>query len=694
MRVLVSIVLTALAMPAAALAGPALVVRQVPVADGRALSSVDAPRFDAVGLHWQGSGRVWFKTRSVDGRWSGWLQAMPEGEDLPDNSSLEARATRGWRVGNPYWSGSSNGIAYRMKGRVRRLRAYFVQSPPDSVPGRRLSIAGSPLITPRRAWQADESITKTPRYATAVRFAVVHHTAGSNSYGPAESAAIVRAIQLYHVRGNGWNDIGYNFLVDKYGQVFEGRRGGVERSVIGAHAEGFNTGSVGVALLGNYNSASPVAAGRTALEQLLAWRLDVAHLDPLSSVTWLSGGNARFPVGSPVLLRAVSGHRDTGFTDCPGSRLYTQLGTLARNASSAGAPKLYDPVRRGGLGGEIRFSGRLSNPLAWSVSVADENGTQVAAGVGSGSEIDWTWDATGVTTGRFTWTMTAGPTVRAARGQIGEAAAQLTISSARAEPRTITPNGDSRADTTTVSYVLSRPATVTATLRDLGGTQIATLFTGARPTGRNSFRFSAAGVPDGAFEIVLSARAANREVRASVPVIVDRTLAAFRASPQFFSPNGDGRLDRVHFTFVITSRVDATVRIYRGRKPVATAFAGSLEPGSRDVPWDGRVSGRPLADGRYRAGISVVGPLGTRVQEARFTIDTGRPILRLISTRELRFWVSEPVQLSVYVNGAATPVVQDAPRGYVRVPFSSGVRRVRAVAWDRALNRSGVIRSP
>ena len=71
-------------------------------------------------------------------------------------------------------------------------------------------------------------------------FAVVHHTAGSNSYTAAQSAAIVRAIELYHVKGNGWNDIGYNFLVDKYGQVFEGRIGGIERNVVGAHAEGFN----------------------------------------------------------------------------------------------------------------------------------------------------------------------------------------------------------------------------------------------------------------------------------------------------------------------------------------------------------------------------------------------------------------------------------------------------------------------
>ena len=112
-------------------------------------------------------------------------------------------------------------------------------------------MAGSPQIVSRTSWKADEEIRRAPpRYAGAVYFAVVHHTAGSNTYSRAASPAIVRAIELYHVRGNGWNDIGYNFLVDRYGQVFEGRAGGIDRNVIGAHAEGFNTGSVGVAVIG------------------------------------------------------------------------------------------------------------------------------------------------------------------------------------------------------------------------------------------------------------------------------------------------------------------------------------------------------------------------------------------------------------------------------------------------------------
>src|SRR5438874_2124850 len=84
---------------------------------------------------------------------------------------------------------------------------------------------------------------------------------------------------------HGWNDIGYNFLVDKYGQVFEGRYGGVDRNVIGAHTLGFNTGTVGVALIGDYTSTKITDAAAKSLEALLAWRLDLAHVDPLSLVS-------------------------------------------------------------------------------------------------------------------------------------------------------------------------------------------------------------------------------------------------------------------------------------------------------------------------------------------------------------------------------------------------------------------------
>src|SRR5436309_1872382 len=138
------------------------------------------------------------------------------------------------------------------------------------------------------AWSCATFRRAPPTYASTLQLAVVHHTVTTNDYSCADSASIVRGIETYHVKANGWNDIGYNFLVDRCGNVFEGRYGGVDRNVVGAHSQGFNTGTVGVALLGTYQTVAPTAAQRQALVNLLAWRLDVAHVDPLSLVAYVS----------------------------------------------------------------------------------------------------------------------------------------------------------------------------------------------------------------------------------------------------------------------------------------------------------------------------------------------------------------------------------------------------------------------
>ena len=310
MKPVLAVVVAVLAAPAAAFAGgPTLTMLEVPLHAARA-SAGATPRFNMVGLHWRGSGSVSFRTRSIAGGWSSWRKA-------DDDQDIE----HSWHLGNLVWTGAANAIGFRVGGSVTRLRAYYVWSPPERGPLRRTQIAGEPPIILRLSWGADESIRRAPpRYADAVHFAIVHHTAGSNSYTRAQSAAIVRGIQIYHVKGNGWDDIGYNFLVDKYGQIFEGRYGGMDRPVIGAHALGFNTGAVGVSVIGDYGTSQISAAAKASLEQLLAWRLDVAHVDPLSVVSRISGGSPKFPRGVPVLVRAVSGHRDVNFTDCPGNR--------------------------------------------------------------------------------------------------------------------------------------------------------------------------------------------------------------------------------------------------------------------------------------------------------------------------------------------------------------------------------------
>jgi hypothetical protein len=517
--------LVALAFPGVARAGQAsLAVRDVPVHGGRALAAAASPRFDLVGLHWRGSGNVSFSTRSLAGRWSPWRPAAPEAADAPDPLSGEAAREAGWRLGSPYWTGPSDAIRYRLQGRVGRLRAYFVRSTAVAVPPRTLSMAGSPLIVPRLGWSANERIRRErPKYAPSLRLAIVHHTAGSNSYRASQSAAIVRAIEIYHVLGNGWNDIGYNFLVDKYGQIFEGRYGGVDRNVVGAHAQGFNSGSVGVALLGTYTAKAPSAAALRSLEALLAWRLDLAHVDPRSALTYLSGGNPRFGPGVPVFLRAISGHRDTGFTTCPGYALYRRLPTIAIGVSKIGLPKLYAPLVTGRVPGRVRFRAKLSSPLPWDVTVTDSVGVSLASGTGTTAKVDWTWDARGYARGKFFWTISAGSGLRPATGTLGGKPLPLRITDVLAQPPAISPNGDGVDDYATISYTLSAPATVTATLLDASGATVSTLFADElHGAGPQSFVFYGDDIPDGTYTIVIQAKAEGKQVSGSVDLTVLR----------------------------------------------------------------------------------------------------------------------------------------------------------------------------
>ena len=139
-------------------------------------------------------------------------------------------------------------------------------------------------------------------FASTLQFAVVHHTAGSNSYTASQSAAIVRGIEIYHVKGNGWNDIGYNFLVDKYGQVFEGRAGGIDQAVVGAQAQGYNSVSTGIACLGDFSAIAQTPEAMDVLAWLIAWKLSVHAVPTQGEITVTSAGGPtnRYPTGTPV----------------------------------------------------------------------------------------------------------------------------------------------------------------------------------------------------------------------------------------------------------------------------------------------------------------------------------------------------------------------------------------------------------
>ncbi len=161
----------------------------------------------------------------------------------------------------------------------------------------------------------------------------MHHSATGNNYTCKQAPSVLRSIYRYHVKSSGWRDFGYNFAVDKCGNIYEGRAGGVSRAVLGAHTLGFNTNTMGIAVLGSYSSTNPPAAAVTAVAKLTAWKLGLFGRNPKGKVTLVSGGSNKYAKGKKVKMNVISGHRDGFATECPGARLYKKLGT-ARTSSA------------------------------------------------------------------------------------------------------------------------------------------------------------------------------------------------------------------------------------------------------------------------------------------------------------------------------------------------------------------------
>ncbi|BFO18775.1 hypothetical protein SHKM778_51630 [Streptomyces sp. KM77-8] len=199
------------------------------------------------------------------------------------------------------------------------------------------STAPRPSITSRAGWGADESISpEEPGYLPGekVKAVVVHHTAESNDYTCAQGLAVVRGIYAYHVKQLGWKDLGYNFLVDKCGIVYEGRKGGVDRPVMGAHAYGFNSETTGISVLGTYTSTAPSAAAMTSVARIAAWKLGQYGVDPTGTATLTAGDSGRsysgktWATGAWLTLPVIHGHRDGYNTQCPGDAFYNKLATV------------------------------------------------------------------------------------------------------------------------------------------------------------------------------------------------------------------------------------------------------------------------------------------------------------------------------------------------------------------------------
>ncbi|CAL9436839.1 hypothetical protein SUDANB176_02165 [Streptomyces sp. enrichment culture] len=215
--------------------------------------------------------------------------------------------------------------------------------------------APRPAIVPRSAWLGDAAREQPPpRYDDEVVAVFVHHTDSPNDYDCADAPGIIRSLYEGQTLGRDWDDLGYNFVVDRCGTVYEGRAGGVDRPVTGAHTQGFNHRTTGIAALGTFTEGVFVPPGMLhAIAALTAWKLGTSGTDPRGDVRLVSSnGGSRYAAGTTAVLPAVAGHSDGYMTSCPGAALHARLPDireLAARLQGRDAPP--EPGRIAGITG-------------------------------------------------------------------------------------------------------------------------------------------------------------------------------------------------------------------------------------------------------------------------------------------------------------------------------------------------------
>ncbi|MEQ1788394.1 MAG: N-acetylmuramoyl-L-alanine amidase, partial [Acidimicrobiales bacterium] len=274
----------------------------------------------------------------VDGQWTPWLEVGFEPGEAPDRGTEgiprdggAAAADDGGVHSEPVWIGHADAYELDAPGTLSALDVHLVG---DGPPRRTVQVAtpaagaaGAPAILPRSAWSAQPP-RDHPTVSGDLKLAIVHHSVNSNTYSASDVPALLRSIQTYHKDVKGWQDIAYNFVVDRFGRTWEGRAGGTTQVVAGGHSQGFNTGSTGVVVLGDFRSAAVPSAAVESVARVIAWKLALHRVDPASTVPFTSAGSAKYAAGVTVTLPRIVGHRDVQSTDCPGLQLYRKLGTI------------------------------------------------------------------------------------------------------------------------------------------------------------------------------------------------------------------------------------------------------------------------------------------------------------------------------------------------------------------------------
>ena len=656
------------------------------------------------------AGAVTIRLRtSPDGEiWSRWYAAQLEAADEPGSTQVftdpvwtgdaryvQVAAVAGSRRAPQALTGvrlvaidptEDSSVAARALGAVRRVAATVAGVSFDQPAA---AASTQPAIVTRAEWGADEKLRSGSPSYSPVKMAIIHHTASTNDYSQADAPAFVRGIYAYHTKSLGWSDIGYNFLIDRFGTIYEGRYGGVARGVVGAQAGGFNTGSTGISVLGTFTDVAPPAVTITALERLLAWKLGVSGVDPMGTATLTCGLTDKYKLGQSVTFPAIVGHRDVNYTECPGDAFYALLPAIRANvakrmgdgggttdAKLSADHALISPNGDGVLDA-VDFSVAVTAPADWRLVVRDASGGTVASWSGSDQTATVSWDGTSdgktVPDGDYTAELTAGADVSSAPVSVTVDTAAPRLATAAAAPRSFSPNGDGQADTTTVTYSPEEPCSIRVGILDADSTVVRWLqgwradqaqeYT-ASWDGRVTSGAGLIAAADGQYRFVIERRDAGGNIaRRGIPIVVDRTVGFPAATPAVFSPNGDGVADSTQLAFRLTRTASVTVQVSVGGQVVRTLGLGSLAAGARSVTWDGKTgSGDSVANGRPTFTVTASSTLGDSSVTGQLTVDLYPPrvyapagkVTKAGAKTKLGFKVADPFSATADVRYAIT----------------------------------------
>ena len=321
------------------------------------------------------------EVRTAEGAsdWSAWTSVprlhSDEGPDAVEGGRDAAEATA------LLWVGSAMRVQLRTRGSsIDDLEAHLIHADEAETAGLALPAGAvahasdGPTIVRRSEWGANESWRSgSPRIGSDLRGAAIHHTVTGNGYSASEAPSVVRGIYRYHTQSLGWSDIGYNFLIDRFGTIYEGRAGGTDEHVVGAHAGGFNTQTLGVALLGTHSGSAPTQDALDAAAELLAWKAAVHDLDPAATVRLESTGSSRYASGTTISVPGVCGHRDLSATACPGDAAFAEVPGVRRAAAERRDAYLPGPPLS-----RLAGSDAIATGIAVSQATFDDGEAQVA----------------------------------------------------------------------------------------------------------------------------------------------------------------------------------------------------------------------------------------------------------------------------------------------------------------------------